>query len=790
MSTEDGATSSSTGYGRAQIDQQRQPAPAHAQQVSDPYHRRHDYPSADVAAARNLRTAQPGHGQLRHRQQQDLRAAEDLVDGDRPASGAATLRPAHHDPFTHASPSKSAAEEQPEALLETVVTVSSRLHAHETQVRPLGVYVRAGRGGPNGVTRVVLVRLTDPADPFFLFELELLEDDYGAFKQRLELLVDFSGFPRYLVAMLRDIAEGASPYELSFVLNGAAGGAAASDAGRGTLRVLEATDFKTVEHISLVLLRQGDAGLKRYLAERFQHFEHAYHAAESARVASTTALQDEVDRLRGANSGLHASLRKAEEEMRFMATDAEKAQLAALNRLRDHHTKEISTARESFDKKVEQLTHAVEEKARQLRETTNEKDAMLTQLRGRVTEVEAAVTSLESQLRTAQDTAAVQDKELAALREMNEELASFKAEATKAMSENELNYVTLAERLRGTGTALQNREEKLTALQAHYERQDEYIRILAEQNKQQADRVREAEKSLDKAHHIIATQLQSIKNVKDRYHIAMDQLRSQEALLQEREGGARRLQDELTAATQRVQELLRKNNELRDQLERTNTAREQLVQEVKLSQQALLRLQQSTSINGRHWGVLSSAFHGRDASAGAAAASATTPATDLMREFAANTHVVAQPGYRAGIGAYHPSSSSGLYRNTSPGRVGGELSSAAGAPQRPSLFAHKTASPSPAHGSEERAGSAETAGLTEPHGRASTESRSRTDPITGAATSTSPPALNPVTGTAPVLDKPSSRTVRSSLTDLAGKSFFPADGVTARATVTTESAYF
>ncbi|CAG9582786.1 conserved hypothetical protein [Leishmania major strain Friedlin] len=805
VSTEDG--SSSTVFGNPRIEQRRRHAQQQQQQQQvsrlpgsyerfsetlPPSSKIQQDPVTEYAARRDGEGSIPmllrnegSRSQMHH-----MEAVESGV------APPPAVRTARTDLPALASPKHSA--EEPQTLLETTVMVSTKMPPHEPQVRPLGVYVRTGRGGPNGVTRVVLVRLTDPTDPFFLFELELLEDDYNAFKQHLELLVDFHGFPRYLVGMLRDIADGASAYELSFVLNSAAVG----DSNRGTLRVLETTDFKTVEHISLVLLRQGDAGLKRYLAERFQHYEQSFRASEASRAVITAELQEKIGDLQAANDALRASLRKAEEEMRFMMTDAEKEQLVALNRLRDHHTKEMNGARESFDKKVEQLSHALEEKTRQLRDTTHEKDAALAESHVRTSQLEAKVASLQSQLRSAQDTVSVQTKELATLREMNDELANFKAEATKAMSENELNYVTVAERLRGTSTALQSREEKMAALQAHYEKQDEYIRILAEQNRQQADRAHEAEKNLDKAHHIIANQLQAIKNAKGRYHIAMDQLRTQETLLQERDGAARRQQEELTTATERVQELLRKNSDLREQLETTNNAREKLVQEVKLSQQALLRLQQTTSINGRHWGVLSSAYHSREGAA--AGVSALNPATgastaDFMREFSAHTQVLSQPGYH---GSNLPSRTS-LYRSTNLGKAGFVAASNGLAPstmatatdsatviQRPSLFAAKAASPSLAHSSQERASSAETAGLTEPHGRASMSSLRKTEPASGAAAAS---AVQP-----PVkhlsLDKQSPHTEHFSFNGLAIKSFFGEGDASQRATVTAgpalESAYF
>ncbi|KPI86494.1 hypothetical protein ABL78_4434 [Leptomonas seymouri] len=836
MSTEDG--SSSTVYGGPQPPR----APSHLQdhRNSPPYTRqpRPDYfsnidePSAVQRKSDNIdintltrRSGSPrvgGRVEYRHiggGNNHNYRASGALEGGSRyyPETSVRSDKPALQQ-------QQRTIAEQSHAMLEVVLPVSTQLPSQEAQLRPLGLYVRAGCGGPNGVTRLVLVRLTDPADPFFLYELELLEDDYGAFKQRLELHVDFQGFPRYLVSMLRDITDGSSHYELSFVLHAAA---TAADGSRGTLRVLEATEFKTVEHISLMLLRQGDAGLKKYLAERFQFYEHSFRSAEAARAAITADLQEQVDRLRNENGELRDTLRKREEDMRFMTTDAEKEKLAALNRLRDQHSKDSAGLRESYEKKLEAHMRALEEKTQQLHDTAAEKDAALAKLRARVAELETNTASLQSQLRSAQDTGNLQAKELETLREMSNELANFKAEATKAMSENELNYVTLTERLRGTSTALQNREEKVAALQEHYEKQDEYIRILAEQNKQQADRVRETEKNLEKAHHIIANQLQTIKNARDRYHIATDQLRSQEALLQEREGTMRRQQDEVATANERIQELLRKNNDLRGQLEKTNSAREQLVQEVKQTQQVLLRLQQSTSINGRHWGVLSSTGGYRSGSLGSHNTGGSTTAVDdryaattgapasLMREFGANVNanVMGPSNYRntsASAAMYR--SSAGVAPMSSP--MGSTLpGSQATYPSQveqggPSLFhAHPMpSSPSPAHSSQERAGSSETAGLTEPHGRASTSSLAKTEPSLASSNNIN----NRSPGSAPAarraqslarslsLDKAgaaasnSNAIVPSAYNDLAVKSFLNGDvGQTAVAAGTAlESAYF
>lgn len=70
------------------------------------------------------------------------------------------------------------------------------------------------------------------------------------------------------------------------------------DADRATLRVIEPTQFKTVEHLSLQLIRQGDVGQKHYLAERFQYFANALACSERQRERVTQQTESEIAQLR------------------------------------------------------------------------------------------------------------------------------------------------------------------------------------------------------------------------------------------------------------------------------------------------------------------------------------------------------------------------------------------------------------------------------------------------------------------------------------------------------------
>lgn len=481
-------------------------------------------------------------------------------------------------------------------LLELLIPACVKLEDREEERRELGVFLYTGRGGVNGLSRKVLVRLTDPSDPFFLFELELLEDDYGSFKQRLELLVDFSGFPKYLVSMLNGLVLGLTPYVVFFVVD-------SRDTARGLFRVLERTEFRTVDHISLTLMRQGDAGQKRYLAGRFQHFERAYtHAVAEHRAEAATANAN-IEALKMEVATLEKESRALREQLRREVEKSEKDQLMSVGQLREEHCGEMSRLRSSFDAELRDVTRKAEELQARLLDDVRTKDKELHEANQRITSLESTIVTLQSQLRVAGDKCGAQAKELEELRTSNSDLLDFRSRATRSLSENELSCVKLQERVRGLVQTLKSRDEELQSLREQYQKQDNYINIITSQNEQLAEQQKKSETSLAKAHHIIATQLKNMKGVKEREQMLQKQLHSQDTLLQEKTNSISRLRDELASSAEQVQVLQNKISELRDQLAKTDTAREKLAQELKQCQDALIHLQRSMSVTGRHWPV-------------------------------------------------------------------------------------------------------------------------------------------------------------------------------------------
>lgn len=548
----------------------------------------HDPLSAQLNSYARFRTTTPA----------PLPKYESTASRLRPTTLLSQTAPARNGTACDTAPSApEAAAEGACLLFEDVLPVITRLNNHEDVSRPLGLCVRTARGGgPNGNSRTVLVRLTDPHDPFLLFQVELLEEDYGALKQKLELVVDFNGFAGYVVNMLEGVTRGEANLQATFTVQ-------PSSAGSGVLRVVERNAYKTVEHVALTLLREGDAGQKRYLADRFLHFQQAYLHSKAEHAEESAQAELVMEELREGNQRLLDENRRLREELKLSRSESEATMVNRLREMEEAHRTQSNSLREGYEVRLKTEREKADELHRRLLDDVRTKEAANEQLRSRVSQLETEDAAVKSKLRIAEDQLRLQMDELVQLRSAVEELSAFRSQAAKAMSENELNYVSITERLRGALSALKTREEELTALREQYDKQDGYIRILSTQNEQLSVDKQAADANLAKAHHIISSQLQTIKTAKERYSIAAEQLRGQQALASERELSVQRLKDELAAATEQTQNLQRKNSALREQLQQTDNAREKLAEELKNSQTALLHLQRSTSVNGRHWGV-------------------------------------------------------------------------------------------------------------------------------------------------------------------------------------------
>lgn len=475
-------------------------------------------------------------------------------------------------------------------LLELVLPMTVRCQSVDEGKKLLGISLRCGKS-PNGISRLILLRLTDPLDPFFLYEMELLEEDYGTFKQELELVVDFNGFPNFLVDMLHGIENSTLPYTISFLAHW-------PSSAIGILRIVENTHFRTMEQLSLCLIRQGDAGQKKHLAERFQHFELAFTRGSAAWTMERDQLMSSLDNSRREMRELLEKYKLLQEHQRASEADKEKECSNAISSLRDQHELVLKNESEAHSAAVKALQESFHCSQQELLADLRQKDDTLQQVQRRYNELDAEHAHLEADHRLLQTNTRTLEEEVQSLRHENEELKKTRDEALESLASKGLLHATLTERMNGLAAALKAKSGEFELLKEQYDQQNTLISSLTSQNKHLLENINGLEKNIEKAHYIIGTQIHSLKNIKDRYRVATEQIRTQEQLLGERQATLTRVKEELENTKEKMHHTQQRNTQLEAQTEKAYTSNEELSKELQTMREALIKMHKSGSIGG------------------------------------------------------------------------------------------------------------------------------------------------------------------------------------------------
>ncbi|XP_053104849.1 spindle assembly abnormal protein 6 homolog [Hemicordylus capensis] len=111
----------------------------------------------------------------------------------------------------------------------------------------------------------LVVRLTEDADPFFLYSLVISEEDFQSLKLQQSLLVDFSAFPQRFIDLLQLCIQEQNKDIPRFLLQLVSSGPNLEHAP-SSLNVVETNPFKHLTHLSLKFLPGNDGEIKKFLA--------------------------------------------------------------------------------------------------------------------------------------------------------------------------------------------------------------------------------------------------------------------------------------------------------------------------------------------------------------------------------------------------------------------------------------------------------------------------------------------------------------------------------------------
>ena len=99
----------------------------------------------------------------------------------------------------------------------------------------------------------LIIQITNPNDPLFLYSLDLSEIEYQQLKSEQSLLVDFQNFPEFISKMFYFCKNDKEDIYTCVLTLGAMGENSISSGGMGLLTVEEKTQYRKLNHLILKL---------------------------------------------------------------------------------------------------------------------------------------------------------------------------------------------------------------------------------------------------------------------------------------------------------------------------------------------------------------------------------------------------------------------------------------------------------------------------------------------------------------------------------------------------------
>lgn len=241
-------------------------------------------------------------------------------------------------------------------LFDSAVLVTIRADDRDERTASLIVRVLAGTRVTLGQKeRLLRIEITDDQDPFFLYTLDVSEDEFHRLKHDQSLLVEFGDFPTNVIALLN--ACNATQATFSAVLDVSRSLETSASAQLGCIfSIVESNKFKVLKHLSLRFRAGTDSTTKTYLAERLQQFQQENEELHTKVNDLSTHLSTTTQERNATKISLDTFVSRQESEMKSISNQhaAEKSTItshfnAEMATLQRDHSNELRQTQEQHE---------------------------------------------------------------------------------------------------------------------------------------------------------------------------------------------------------------------------------------------------------------------------------------------------------------------------------------------------------------------------------------------------------------------------------------------------------
>ncbi|KAJ7555211.1 hypothetical protein O6H91_05G026800 [Diphasiastrum complanatum] len=352
---------------------------------------------------------------------------------------------------------KSTGTESNSMLFEKAIPVRITKSSCEDRYAELTVRIVMGLSKHQRSTKFLQVQITNELDPFFLYSLEVNEDDFQTLKVEQCILVDFSTFPHKFIELLEHCIEAGSNDSPRFlaVLQVRTGDSAFS--------VVETNQFKHLSHLSLCFRQGNDSTIKSYLAGRLAEFKCAnadlHGKLRRTLLSLEKALQDV--------NGLTSELSELKENNSRVISELKEKYMLEIAREKDKAMVKCSELKERLEKERLQMEVRLHLQADTHQGRVAELDKQVHMLMDSNYTLEMKAAEVNNKLEAAEKSLYERQKECDRLRTENCSLDSEKHESAKILNSNLIRLSALEQEVQDKTELLSSLTKQLEVHASH-----------------------------------------------------------------------------------------------------------------------------------------------------------------------------------------------------------------------------------------------------------------------------------------------------------------------------------
>ena len=377
----------------------------------------------------------------------------------------------------------------------------------------------------------LIIQVTNPNDPLFLYSLDLSEIEYQQLKAEQSLLVDFQNFPDFITKMFFYCKNDKDDI-YSCVLNiGAIGENNFSSMSNGTLSVEEKTQYRKLNHLILKLQAANDITLKKYLSDVSKEYKEKFENLAQ----KFSDLNQNYEIIQKENSNLKENLQKIEYEHKTSLDNLLNEKNKEINSIKENNFLENKKQLETMESDKNKIISDLENKISQLQGILADATKNKTQLEEHKLKLEINQKDLEGKFAISNTELNVYKTEITNLRQENSDLNKKCLNYEKNLTEFNFKNESILKQLEEKNKSLENMKQLIDSLNKQRDSNEDTIKSLKAANNKLENKLQLSIKEINKGNDIIQRLQNDIKNQKSKIKSTKNELNTQEQLINQKQ---------------------------------------------------------------------------------------------------------------------------------------------------------------------------------------------------------------------------------------------------------------